>query len=1511
MKHLLKRAFVLLMAASVVFTSVPVQNVYAEKGGITDQISEKSAHEEDVIRFENLDLITMKGEGFDICARQSVYIQNANYPTGEWMNARITDIQSDTATIYFDEEDDCFEFSYRNADADSGTVTVTYYIGDSDDLSELDGPYTYETTYAFKSATYYLDTKITGPAAWMVKGQTKTIKPVISRSVVVEEDGDFYYEYEQDIELIAPLTAEWIYDETFAANYVEITEHNDGSLSAKAINGTEEEIHIPLKLVIKEQGEIVATVEQSIDLTTSYDEIVVIDTATGKKFEAENLKLGESVTIRPAVMRYTYSDTNGEELNCEVTVTNAGGETVKISENEDGSYTITRVNNGWISIWLDGKYEDGSSINDNISLEWLDVTFDYSTSLDEFGADGIVLFTDDTLNVAASCNEISAGLVWEWDFVVYGEDDILYRDNVARGRDLKTFTLDGSKYKEWLKEAEDFAIELTLYVGETAAEPETIYIYYQEPQIPVQAEGVWEDLVSITGGMDITYEGYVKTKEYPEGEYGELENRNLKILSGNDVVSIKNEDNLYSITILKEGTALLSYDLYFENELIKEDITFEVQGVTSVNKGWIEESIGKDWILKNETLTLTPNYYLDCYSKDGYLFKEELDDLRLEVVDFEYWCWDDDCDSKCENEAFNPFVENEDGTLTFAPNNHATSIEIDLDVYAGSEKIDNAKRSLFAVEEQEAIWFDKEAELKALKAGESVTVKHEYRRFSIEEPEGTFVRKMPYPAWEYDSSAFEITDHEDGSYTVKRLTSGAAALSFAYLVFEDDPSDAWARWSYEFGCSHENTRQLGKKEATCFEAGYSTAVVCEDCNYLISKSNPVDKLSHEMTYYEAKEATCTEDGNVEYWYCSVCKKNYESETAESVLTTVVIEKLEHNLTQMAKVNATYETTGTKEHYKCVRETCGKLYWDEGASSEVEKAEDLVIAKLVYVALETKAETFETEVKVTVDEILKAIKEGTAENISGVSKETVGKLVEAVNAGYDIEIQTVIEAVAEEAVLEHLAKIEAAVSSEMGELEFKQLADISMILVKTLAGNSETIGKITELEKPVTLSFVDVETAPSGMKYVVIRLHKNADETVSVDVLEAKQAGTKVSFETDKFSVYALALVPDESTDWVGEFAGGEFSLSLEGELYVEYMPDLSNFNPKVLAEGKGGLAIWKGNGRPSSSRLVMPDAQNCDTLKNMHWSDTLHKWTFTTMGIPARQYGDTLYMRPFIELADGTYVTGGILVYSPEEFCKKKLNSDDTPVKLKALCASILEYGAAAQNYFDYKDKDDTVNGEDLVNYENGVKMNYSDYFENADSLLAYSVELLDELVPLPSGFGAQFESGSIKIPPAKDHAKATLTLEGAVVIDIINYDVPVADIDHALLQVWSEEDLLATKDFTYDSDSCTIKVEMGYGTLVDEEGYVATMKDENSKYVGVPAKECGDTVYFMTYFVAKDGTIYRNGMRKYSPDEYVRSKVEGSNPTDNEDLKDLCKGLAVYSEKARTYFNYKPRNNG
>ena len=50
--------------------------------------------------------------------------------------------------------------------------------------------------------------------------------------------------------------------------------------------------------------------------------------------------------------------------------------------------------------------------------------------------------------------------------------------------------------------------------------------------------------------------------------------------------------------------------------------------------------------------------------------------------------------------------------------------------------------------------------------------------------------------------------------------------------------------------------------------------------------------AHDLTHYDAKSNSCEEDGNLEYWACSVCKKNYDADG--KAITSVVISATGHD-----------------------------------------------------------------------------------------------------------------------------------------------------------------------------------------------------------------------------------------------------------------------------------------------------------------------------------------------------------------------------------------------------------------------------------------------------------------------------------------------------------------------------------------------------------------------------------------------------------------------------------------
>lgn len=86
-------------------------------------------------------------------------------------------------------------------------------------------------------------------------------------------------------------------------------------------------------------------------------------------------------------------------------------------------------------------------------------------------------------------------------------------------------------------------------------------------------------------------------------------------------------------------------------------------------------------------------------------------------------------------------------------------------------------------------------------------------------------------------------------------------------------------------CSDEKTETASieseeTKAATCTEAGvrtYTATVTIGEETYTDTKTETIPATAHKdtMQHVEAKEAGCTENGNVEYWYCSACKGYFE------------------------------------------------------------------------------------------------------------------------------------------------------------------------------------------------------------------------------------------------------------------------------------------------------------------------------------------------------------------------------------------------------------------------------------------------------------------------------------------------------------------------------------------------------------------------------------------------------------------------------------------------------------
>ena len=73
--------------------------------------------------------------------------------------------------------------------------------------------------------------------------------------------------------------------------------------------------------------------------------------------------------------------------------------------------------------------------------------------------------------------------------------------------------------------------------------------------------------------------------------------------------------------------------------------------------------------------------------------------------------------------------------------------------------------------------------------------------------------------------------------------------------------------------------------ATCTTDGVRT-YHCSGCNAI--KQVTIDKTGHSLEHHDAKAATSTEAGNIEYWHCSNCNKDFSDQDGTTEATDVVI-----------------------------------------------------------------------------------------------------------------------------------------------------------------------------------------------------------------------------------------------------------------------------------------------------------------------------------------------------------------------------------------------------------------------------------------------------------------------------------------------------------------------------------------------------------------------------------------------------------------------------------------------
>lgn len=138
------------------------------------------------------------------------------------------------------------------------------------------------------------------------------------------------------------------------------------------------------------------------------------------------------------------------------------------------------------------------------------------------------------------------------------------------------------------------------------------------------------------------------------------------------------------------------------------------------------------------------------------------------------------------------------------------------------------------------------------------------------------------------------------------------------------------------------------KEPSCTEAGVENCYTCTECKALFSDlkgENPIDapatipSVSHDLVKTEAKAATCTEAGSIEFYTCKVCKAIFSDADGKNAINVedTVVAATGHALTATEAKDATCTENGNIAYWTCGN--CNVIFADANAT---EVAGDVVI-----------------------------------------------------------------------------------------------------------------------------------------------------------------------------------------------------------------------------------------------------------------------------------------------------------------------------------------------------------------------------------------------------------------------------------------------------------------------------------------------------------------------------------------------------------------------------------------
>lgn len=310
------------------------------------------------------------------------------------------------------------------------------------------------------------------------------------------------------------------------------------------------------------------------------------------------------------------------------------------------------------------------------------------------------------------------------------------------------------------------------------------------------------------------------------------------------------------------------------------------------------------------------------------------------------------------------------------------------------------------------------------------------------------------------------TKDTNNTVVVKEVVSNVE-IPEAYIADGYKATKAADKNEWTVACAHKTTEVKDAKAATCTAAGYTGDKVCTVCKATVETGKAIAATGH--TYVNGACA---------------CGDKIEVKVETEVVDTITKEEV--------KVEEVKEVTVVED--------------ENTVKAEISvKAETTVIATEVATADDVK----ETE----------AVKSGA------ITEATAEAVKEAVLAGDTVKTEIVVNEVKTELVpTSAQTNIEKAAATVGKNAEVVQYLDVEVVL--KAASTGEELGTVNVLKTPIKVTVAIPENLKAdNVKYVVIRDHNGVVTKLPTTV----NANGTITFETDMFSTYALAVADADAT----------------------------------------------------------------------------------------------------------------------------------------------------------------------------------------------------------------------------------------------------------------------------------------------------------------------------------------------------------------------------------------------